>query len=111
MAYGGFWDTAVLAEMAYTREPFLWKLMANMGGVLRHFTRIPLIPKEGEYFEFRNIVNHAFKPEYADAMMEIFKPCSSMMYETKCDFFGTYLDPADPLLELLKEFRPHLETE
>ncbi|WP_370573047.1 hypothetical protein [Methanomethylovorans sp.] len=80
-------------------------------GVLWHFTRIPLIPKEGEYFKFRNIVNHAFKPEYADAMMEIFKPCSSMMYETKCDFFGTYLDPADPLLELLKEFRPHLKTE
>lgn len=111
VACGGFWDTAVLAEIAYTREPLLWKLMANVPRMLRHFTRIPLIPKEGEYFKFRNIVDHAFKPEHADAMAEIFEHCSSMMYETKCDFFGTYLDPADPLFEVLKGFRPHLETE
>ncbi|MGD9778739.1 N-acetyltransferase family protein [Methanomethylovorans sp.] len=111
VACGGFWDTAVLVEMAYTREPLLWKLMANMQNMLRHFTRIPLVPKEGEYFKFRNIVNHAFKPGHPDAMVEIFEHCSSLMYETKCDFFGTYIDPVDPLFELLKVFRPHLETE
>ncbi len=111
VACGGFWDTAVLAEMAYTREPLLWKLVASMRGSLHHFIHIPLIPKEGEYFKFRNIVDHAFKPGYADAMQEIFEHCSSIMYETKCDFFGTFLDPTDPLFGLLKDFRPHLEAE
>lgn len=111
VACGGFWDTAVLMEMAYTREPRLWKIMANVLGILRHFTRMPLVPKEGKYFRFRSIVNHAFKPEHANAMAGIFEHCSSVMYDTKCDFFGTYLDPADPLLEVLKTFKPHFETE
>ncbi len=42
-------------------------------------------------------------------MVDIFEHCSSVMYETRCEFFGTYLDPADPLHEVLKRFRPHFE--
>ena len=111
VACGGFWDTAVFAEMVYIKEPLMWRLISNVQGTLRHLTHMTLVPKEGKYFKFRNIVNHAFKPGYADAMVDIFEHCSSVMYETRCEFFGTYLDPADPLLEVLKGFRPHFEKE
>ncbi|MBN2111213.1 MAG: GNAT family N-acetyltransferase [Methanosarcinaceae archaeon] len=106
VACGGFWDSAVLIEMAYTKEPFLWKSMSKVLGILRHFTAMPKIPPEGEFFKFRLIVDHAFEAGYEDAMEEVFCYCNNIMYDTRCEYFGTYIDPGDPLLEVIKHHRP-----
>jgi ribosomal protein S18 acetylase RimI-like enzyme len=110
VACGGFWDSAVLMEMAYTKEPVLWKVMSKVLGMLRHVKAMPRIPAEGEYFQFRSIVDHAFEAGYEDAMDEILAYCNNLMYDTKCEFFGTYVDPKDPILEVLKQHRPQFEN-
>lgn len=109
VACGGFWDSSVLMEMAYTKEPLLWKAMSKVLGMLRHFTAMPMVPAEGEYFKFRLIVDHAFEAGYEEAMEEILCYCNNIMYDTKCEFFGTYIDPGDPLLEVIKHHRPQFE--
>ena len=110
VACGGFWDSAVLMEMAYTKEPIMWKTMSKVLGMLRHFTAMPKVPAEGKYFKFRNIVDPAFEPGYEDAMEEILGYCNNIMYDAKCDFFGTYIDPDDTFLEVIKHHRPKFES-
>ncbi|WP_406656005.1 GNAT family N-acetyltransferase [Methanolobus sp. ZRKC2] len=109
VACGGFWDSAVLMEMAYTKEPILWKTMSKVFGMLRHFTAMPKVPEEGEYFKLRLIVDHAFETGYKDAMEEILGYCNNILYDAKCDFFGTYIDPDDDFLEVIKHHRPQFE--
>ncbi|WP_319506146.1 GNAT family N-acetyltransferase [uncultured Methanolobus sp.] len=110
VACGGFWDSSVLMEMTYTKEPIMWKIMANAYGILRHFISMPRIPAEGEFFKFHSIVDHAFEPEHALAMEEILDYCNNLMFDTKCEFFGVYTDPDDPILEIVKKFKPLYET-
>lgn len=106
----GFWDSALLMEMAYTKEPLLWKVMSKVLGMLRHLKAMPRLPAEGEFFEFRSIVDHAFEAGYEDAMDEILAYCNNIMYDAKCEFFGTYIDPGDPIIEILKQHRPQFEN-
>ncbi len=110
VACGGFWDSSVLMEMTYTKEPKMWKIMANAYGILRHFISMPRIPAEGEFFKFHSIVDHAFEPEHALAMEEILDYCNNLMFDTKCEFFGAYTDPDDPILDIVKKFKPLYET-
>ncbi|WP_407355182.1 GNAT family N-acetyltransferase [Methanolobus sp. WCC5] len=109
VACSGFWDSSVLMEMTYTKEPMMWKLMANAYGILRHFISMPRIPAEGEFFKFHSIVDHAFVPGHELAMEEILNYCNNLMYDTKCEFFGAYTDPEDPLLAIAGKFRPMYE--
>lgn len=106
VACGGFWDSSVVVEMAYTKEPMVWKVMANAYGILRHFTSMPKIPTEGEVFKFHSVVDYAFDPEHEHAMEEILNYCNNLMFDTKCEFFGVYTDPDDPLLKITKKFKP-----
>ncbi|WP_340819964.1 GNAT family N-acetyltransferase [Methanolobus sp. WCC4] len=110
VACAGFWDSSVLMEMTYTKEPMMWKIMANAYGMLRHFTSMPKVPTEGEFFKFHSIVDHAFDPEHEPAMVEILNYCNNLMFDTKCDFFGIYTDPDDPLLRVTKKFKPLKEN-
>ncbi len=110
VACGGFWDSSVLMEMTYTKEPLMWKLVANAYGILRHFISMPRIPSEGECFDFYSIVNHAFESKHECAMEEILNYCNNLMFDTKCEFFGTYTDSDDPLIDVLKKFKPMCKT-
>ncbi len=106
VACAGFWDSSILMEMTYTKEPMMWKLMSNAYGILRHFISMPRIPPEGKFFKFHSIVDHAFEPEHALAMEEIMNYCNNLMFDTKCEFFGIYTDPEDPIFEVVKKFKP-----
>jgi ribosomal protein S18 acetylase RimI-like enzyme len=110
VACGGFWDSALIMEMAYTEEPFMWKVMSKLLGLLRHVKNLPLIPRVGENFMFRSIVDHAFEEGYEDAMDEILGFCNNVMYNTGCEFFATYLDPNDLMLEVIKHRMTKFET-
>ena len=109
VACGGFWDSALIMEMTYTQEPFLWKAISRLLGPLRYVKNLPHIPREGEHFMFRSIVDHAFEPGYEDAMEEILGFCNNIMYSTRCEFFATYLDPKDPVFEIIKNRMPKFE--
>lgn len=109
VACSGFWDSSVLMEMTYTKEPVMWKLMANAYGILRHFTSMPKIPSEGHFFKFHSLVDHAFEPDHEPAIEEILNYCNNLMFDTRCEFFGTYMDPDDPILGIMKKFKPLYE--
>nr|WP_321496975.1 GNAT family N-acetyltransferase [uncultured Methanolobus sp.] len=110
VACAGFWDSSVLMEITYTKEPMIWKLMANAYGILRHFTRVPDIPTEGEVCKMHSIVDFAFEQEHSPAMEEIIDYCNNLMFETNCKFFGAYTDPDDPVIGVLKKFKPMHEN-
>ncbi len=110
VACSGFWDSSVLMEMTYTKQPMLWKLMSNAYGILRHFTSMPKIPFEGKGVQTHSLVDHAFEPGHEAAMEEILNYCNNLMFDTKCEFFGTYADPDDPILGIVKKFKPLYET-
>lgn len=110
VACGGFWDSSVLMEMTYTKEPMMWKIMANAYGILRHFTSMPKVPTENEFFKFHSVVDHAFEPEHELAMEEILNYCNNLMFDTKCDFFGMYTDPDDPVIKVVRKFKPLKEN-
>jgi hypothetical protein len=42
-------------------------------------------------------------------MDEILGFCNNIMYNTKCEFFATYLDPKDPMIEVIKHRMPIFE--
>lgn len=110
VACGGFWDSALIMEMTYTQEPFVWKALSKLLGPLRHVKNLPLIPRVGEKFMFRSIVDHAFESGYEDAMDEIMGFCNNVMYNTRCEFFATYLDADDPMFEVIKHRMPKFEV-
>ncbi|WP_406660334.1 GNAT family N-acetyltransferase [Methanolobus sp. ZRKC3] len=110
VACGGLWDSALVMEMVYTREPLFWKVMERLLGLLRHVKSLPIHPRVGENFMLRSIVDHAFEPGYEEAMDRILGFCNNIMYDTRCKFLGTYIDPDDPLLELIKHRKPKCES-
>ncbi|WMW23810.1 GNAT family N-acetyltransferase [Methanolobus sediminis] len=109
VACAGLWDTSVLMEVTYTKEPMMWKFMTNTYGILRHFVSMPRIPGEGEVCKLHSIVDHAFEQEHSHAMEDILKYCNNLMYDTNCEFFGAYTDPDDPIIGIMKKFKPMYE--
>jgi ribosomal protein S18 acetylase RimI-like enzyme len=68
VACAGLWDSSVIEEICYIKEPFSWKVMNRIFGFLRLFSKMPKIPAEGEYFGMNYIVDYALKPENSDAI-------------------------------------------
>jgi ribosomal protein S18 acetylase RimI-like enzyme len=52
VACAGLWDSSVLAEVYYAREPLELKILGKIFGVLDHITKLPKIAGEGEHFKF-----------------------------------------------------------
>lgn len=110
IACAGLWDCSVLQKMCYTKEPFMWKVMSGIFRFLSLFGKMPKIPAEGEYFKVHYIADHAFQQNRPDAMLNLIRHLNNVLFDMKRDFFGTQLDPADPLFEILKKFNPQIES-
>ncbi len=109
VACAGLWDWSVLAEMCYTNEPRLWKVMRALLGFLSLFGRMPKIPAEGEYFRVYFMTDHAFVPEHADAISALINSFNNFVLDANRDYFAANLDPDDPLAEVLKKFKPQID--
>jgi GNAT superfamily N-acetyltransferase len=110
VACAGLWDCSVLQKMCYTKEPFTWKVMRGIFGFLSHFSKMPKIPAEGEYFRIHYIVDHAFRQNSSDAMLNLIRHLNNALFDLGRDFFGTQLDPDDPVLEIIKKENPQIES-
>ena len=110
VACAGLWDFTVLGEICYTKEPLLWKVMGLVFKLLSLFGKIPKIPAEGEYLKSYFITDHAFKIDNPDAMSNLIRYFNNILVDAGIDFFAPILDPNDPLFEIIKKFKPQVET-
>lgn len=110
VACAGLWDCSVLQRMCYTKEPFMWKVMRGISGFLSLFTKMPCIPAEGEYFKVHYVADHAFRQNSSDAMLNLIGHFNNFLFENKRDFFGTQLDPVDPMFKIIKKYNPQVES-
>ncbi|HLB70697.1 MAG TPA: GNAT family N-acetyltransferase [Candidatus Methanoperedens sp.] len=110
VACAGLWDCSVIQRMCYTKEPFMWKVMRRMFRFLSLFIKMPKIPAEGEYFKMHYIADHAFRKNSPDAMLNLIGHFNNFLFDNKRDFFGTQLDPDDPLFEIIKKYGPQIES-
>ncbi|HUV02254.1 MAG TPA: GNAT family N-acetyltransferase [Desulfobacteria bacterium] len=110
VACAGLWDWSVLAELCYTNEPRLWKVMRALLGFLSLFGQMPRIPAEGEYFRVYFMTDYAFEPDHAAAMSALINALNNFVLDANRDFFVANLDPDDPLVDVLKKFKPQIDT-
>jgi ribosomal protein S18 acetylase RimI-like enzyme len=110
VACAGLWDWSVLAEMCYTKEPRMWKVMRGLLGFLSLFGRMPRIPAEGEYFRVYFMTDHAFELDHAAAMSALIGSFNNFVLDANRDFFVANLDPDDPLVEVIKKFKPQIDN-
>jgi len=110
VACAGLWDSSVLGDIYFTKVPFTWKVMGGILGFLSIFTKMPKMPAEGEYIKTYYITDHAFDHKSPDAMLNLIAYFNNILLDAKRDFFGTGLDPSDPLPEVIKKLSPQIET-
>lgn len=109
-ACAGLWDCSTLQTMCYTKEPYVWKFLNGIFGIMRLITNVPRIPAEGEYFKMHYIIEQAFKPESSDAMSNLISHFNNILLEERREFFGGLLDPDDALMVVIKKFSPQIES-
>jgi len=110
VACAGLWDWSVLGKMCYTKEPLIWKVMRGVFGFLSLFGKMPWIPAEGEYFKGCFVTDHAFEPKSSDAMSNLIGYFNNILLDAKRDFFAAQLDPNDSLFEIIKRFKPQIDS-
>ncbi len=110
VACAGLWDCSVLGDMCYTKEPLAWKVMRRVFGFLSIFGKMPKIPAEGEYFKVHYVIDYAFELESSDAMSNLIGYFNNILFDARRDFFTPFLDPNDPLFEIIKKFKPQVDT-
>lgn len=109
-ACAGLWDSSMLADLYYAREPTIMKVMKSVFGALSHITKVPKITAEGEHFNSLYIADYAFDKVRPDAMLTLLKHLSNLSIDMKQDFLMTAIDPEDDFLEVMKKLKPQIET-
>lgn len=109
-ACAGLWDWSVMGDMCFPKIPLTWKVMRGVFGLLGLFTKVPKIPAEGEYFKGYYVTDPAFEPESTEAMSSLIGYFNNFILDAGRDFFSCQLDPNDPLFDIIKKFRPQVDT-
>lgn len=109
-ACAGLWDWSVMGDMCFTKIPLTWKVMRGVFGLLGLFTKMPKIPAEGEYFKGYYVTDPAFEPESPEAMSSLIGYFNNFLLDAGRDFFSCQLDADDPLFDIIKKFKPSVDT-
>lgn len=109
VACGGIWDCSNYADFCFAREPISWKIMKGVYDLLQHFRKLPYLPAEGEYFKMYMLFDHAFHPDDADAIKALIAHINNQLIIQKKGYLLATLNPSDPLIAELKQFKPMVE--
>ncbi len=110
VACAGLWDCSVLGEICFTNEPLIVGVMGGVFRILSLFGKMPKIPTEGEYFKAHYVTDHAFEPESSDAMSNLIGYFNNILVDAERDVFVFILDLNDSLFEIIKKFKPQVDT-
>lgn len=109
VACGGIWDCSKYAEVCFAKEPIPWKIMKGVYDFFQHFTKVPHIPSEGEYFKMYMVFNHAFHQEKPDAIKDLLAHFNNRLLTQKNDYLNATFNPSDPLNPELKQLNFEIE--
>ena len=109
-ACAGLWDSSVMGDMCFTNIPFTWKIMRGIFGLLSLFTKMPKIPAQGEYFKGYYVAHPAFETESPEAMSSLIGYFNNFVLDAGRDFFSCQLAEDAPLFEIIKKFKPQVDT-
>ncbi|MCG7849224.1 MAG: GNAT family N-acetyltransferase [ANME-2 cluster archaeon] len=109
-ACAGLWDCSVMGDMCFTKIPLTWKVMRGVFGLLGLFAKMPKIPAEGEYFKNYYVTDPVFKPESPEAMSSLIRYFNNFLLDAGRDFFTCQMDADDPLFDIIKKFKPSVDT-
>jgi len=109
-ACAGLWDWSVMGDMCFPKIPLAWKVMRRVFGLLGLFTKVPKIPAEGEYFKGYYVTDPAFETESPEAMSSLIGYFNNFTLDAGRDFFTCHLDADDPLFDIIKKFKPQVDT-
>lgn len=109
-ACAGLWDWSVMGDMCFTKIPLTWKVMRRVFGLLGLFTKVPKIPAEGEYFKGYYVTDPAFEQENPEAMSSLIGYFNNFVLDAGRDFFSCQLNVDDPLFDIIKKFKPQVDT-
>ena len=109
-ACAGLWDCSVMGDMCFTKIPLTWKVMRGVFGLLGLFAKMPKIPAEGEYFKGYNVTDPAFETQSPEAMSSLIGYFNNYLLDAGRDFFTCNMDVDDPLFDIIKKFKPQVDT-
>ena len=109
-ACAGLWDSSVMGDMCFTNIPFTWKIMRGIFGLLSLFTKMPKIPAQGEYFKGYYVAHPAFETESPEAMSSLIGYFNNFVLDAGRDFFSCQLAEDALLFEIIKKFKPQVDT-
>ncbi|MCK9152258.1 GNAT family N-acetyltransferase [Methanobacterium alcaliphilum] len=109
VACGGLWDCSKYADFCFAREPTSWKVMKGVYDFFSHFTKVPYIPAEGEFFKMSMLSNHAYRPENNGAIKALISYFNNLLLNDEKGYLLATLDPQDPLIVDLKDFQPMVD--
>ncbi|MDK2835151.1 MAG: hypothetical protein PWP63_2238 [Methanolobus sp.] len=110
MACAGLWDISAIAKMYYAKEPVSMKVLGAVFSFLDHFTRMPKIPAENEAFIYHQLTDCAFTPDGAEVMLNLIRHLNNTILNTQSISLLAMLIPDDPMIEVVKRFKPMVET-
>lgn len=109
-ACAGLWDVSVMGDICFPNIPLTWKVMRGLFGLLGLFTKVQKIPSEGEYFKGFYVTDPAFETESPEAMSSLIGYFNNFVLDAGRDFFTCQLDANDPLFDIIKKFKPQVDT-
>lgn len=109
VACAGLWESSVLADLYYAKEPIGMKIMGGIFRLLSPLVKLPDLPSEGERFKFRMVIDYAFRPKSSDAMRELLAFLNNRLVEAAIDFMVIVIDPRDRMFETIKSLHPQIE--
>ncbi|MBN1236083.1 MAG: GNAT family N-acetyltransferase [Methanotrichaceae archaeon] len=109
MACAGLWECSYFADLYYFREPAAMKAMGRIFAAMGRLIKLPKIPLEGAHFNFRLIANHAFNPDYPEAMQDLVGFLSNRLLEARVDCLLHVVSPEDMSFAIIKGMKPQIE--
>jgi hypothetical protein len=110
IACAGLWDYSLLARICIAKAPPMFGVMQAYIKLLSLFVKMPKIPAKGEYFKPCYITDHAFESKKSDAMSSLIEYFNNILLDNKVYFFGAALDQNDPMIEIMRQFKPRINT-
>jgi N-acetylglutamate synthase-like GNAT family acetyltransferase len=110
IACAGLWDYSSLARICIAKAPLMFEVKRGYIRFLSLFMKMPKIPAKAKYFKPCYITDHAFESKRPHAMSSLIAFFNNILLDNKRYFFGVALDQSDPMFEIIRQFKPRIDT-
>ena len=104
-ACAGVWDYSEIFRISVLHMSTKLRMLTYFLRFINIFKKTMRLPSVGEPFRLMYVRDFAFA-EKTDVAKELIEHCLSLAYSNGCSFLSFVLDPADPAIHLLTEYKP-----